>query len=303
MKAKAKAKPTVAEPAELDVLVSAGDQVSTAIVPATGLTAVITKAEFEQGVEIAHRFPRSYKKFLTEARDVILLDPETVGECIYTVMRNNKPIRGPSVRFAEILGDTYNNCRAVGQVVEESDDFVTGQGAFIDLQRNGGVRIDVKRRIVDRNGRRYNIDMIQQTGNAAVSIALRNAVLKGIPKGVWRPLYQVVERALAGTAKTLAKRRRDMLEYLASKHGITEEQVLKRLQLVAVEDIGTEDLLTLHGLATAIKEGDTTPEAAFRPPQSGPIGLAGARQAMEAEATGARESAPIEGEAEPTGSG
>lgn len=297
------ARKSTPEPADVDVLTSPTDEVSSAVVPASGLTAVITKAEFEQGVEIAHRYPRSNKKFLIEAREHILLDPETAGECIYTIMRANKPIRGASARFAEILGDTYTNCRAIGQVVEEGDEFVTGQGAFIDLQRNSGVRIDVKRRIVDRFGRRYNVDMIQQTGNAAVSIALRNAVLKGIPKGLWRPLYQVAERAIAGTAKTLAKRRRDMLEYLAKHHGVTEEQVLKRLKLVAVEDMSTEDLLDLHGLATAIKEGDLTPEAAFRPPQSRPVGLAGALEAMDEGPSGARESEPIEGEAEPKSSG
>lgn len=288
------------EPAELEVLTGPEDELKTALVPAGGLTGIITKAEFEQGVELAHRYPRSIPKFLRDAGEIIARDQETAEECIYAVPRvrsngTTEMIRGPSARFAETIGSRYKNCRALGQIVEESGEFVTAQGTFLDLEYNGGVRVDVRRRITNRFGQRFSPDMIQQTGNAAVSIALRNAVLKGIPKGLWKPVYAGALVIVAGKATTLAKRREKMLEYLA-KQGITEAQVLARLGLLSVAEMSADDLLNLHGLATAMKEGDLTPEQAFKPQTGRTTGSAGAREAL-AEATGARDSdAPTEPE-------
>ena len=44
---------------------------------------------------------------------------------------------------------------------------------------------------------------------------------------------------------------------------MSEAQILAVLQKDGVQDIGLDDLVTLHGMLTAIKEGDTTPEQAF----------------------------------------
>lgn len=56
---------------------------------------------------------------------------------------------------------------------------MTAQGVFHDLERNVAITYEVRRRIVDKNGRRYKPDMIGVTANAACSIALRNAILRG----------------------------------------------------------------------------------------------------------------------------
>lgn len=230
----------------------------------SGTLSVITKAEIDQQVATARRFPRSVKHFLSEARDMVTLTERIAEECIYALPRDGKTIEGPSARMAEIIASAWGNCRAGARVVDEGAEFVTAQGVFHDLERNVMITYEQKRRIVDRKGRRFKPDMIAVTANAACSIALRNAILKGVPKAFWSDIYDAARLVIVGDASTLANRRASALAYL-QKFGATEEMVLATLGVDGVEDIGQDELVVLKGLATAIKEGDTTVEQAFAP--------------------------------------
>ena len=181
----------------------------------------------------------------------------------YALPRDGKTIEGPSARFAEIVASAWGNCRAGARTVDDSGDFVTAQGVFHDLEKNVAITYEVKRRIVDRGGRRFKPDMIGVTANAACSIALRNAILKGVPKAFWTDMYESARKVIMGDARTLANRRAEALAYL-QKLGATEAMVLAILGAQGVEDITLENLVTLRGIATAIKDGDTTVEQAFR---------------------------------------
>jgi hypothetical protein len=48
--------------------------------------------------------------------------------------------------------------------------------------------------------------------------------------------------------------------------GVTPDMIFAVLSVAGVEDIGMDELVTLKGMATAIKEGDTTVEQAFPMP-------------------------------------
>ncbi len=65
-----------------------------------------------------------------------------------------------------------------------------------------------------------------------------------------------------GDFSTLANRRADALKALVA-FGVTQEQVFAKLGVEGAADIGLDHLVTLRGLITALKEGDTTPEQAF----------------------------------------
>jgi hypothetical protein len=104
--------------------------------------------------------------------------------------------------------------------------------------------------------------MIGVTANAACSIALRNAILKGVPKAFWEPMYAKARKVIAGDVTTLSAKRAEAISRFAH-FGITEAQVLARLGREGVADIGVDDLVTLFGLFTAIQDGDTSPEQAF----------------------------------------
>lgn len=237
-----------------------------------GVLTAISRAELDQKITTARAYPRSLKRFVAECMDMATLNESVAGACIYALPRDGKTIEGPSARLAEIVMSAWGNCLGGARVVDEGAEFITAQGVFHDLERNVSITIEVRRRITDKRGRRYSADMIGVTGNAACSIALRNAVFKGIPKAFWEDIYVAARKAAVGDIKTLATKRADALAFL-QKHGVTEAMVLTTLGKEGVEDIGQDELATLRGLLTAIKDGDTTIEEAFKP-KTPPAGAA-----------------------------
>lgn len=230
----------------------------------SGTVAVLNRSEIEQQVTTAHKFPRSIKRFRQEALQMVTLNESVAESCIYALPRGNKTIEGPSARFAEVVASAWGNCRAGARVVSDAGDFITAQGVFYDCERNVGLTYEVQRRITDSKGKRYNADMIGVTCNAASSIALRNAILKGVPKAFWDDMYQAARAVVMGDFSTLANRRADALKALVA-FGVTQEQVFAKLGVEGSADITLDHLVVLRGLITAIKEGDTTPEQAFAP--------------------------------------
>jgi len=228
----------------------------------SGTVALLNKSEIDMQIATAHRYPRSIKRFRDESLQMVTLNESVAESCIYALPRGGKTIEGPSARFAEVVASAWGNCRAGARTISDQGDFVTAQGVFHDLERNVAITYEVQRRITDAKGRRYNADMIGVTANAACSVALRNAILKGVPKAFWDDMYQAARRTVMGDFKTLANRRAEAMKAFMA-FGVTEAQVLAKLELAGVEDIGLEHLVTLRGLLTALREGDTTPEQAF----------------------------------------
>lgn len=223
---------------------------------------MVTKAEYDVQISTARKYPRSIRQFINDATSMVTLNEQVADDCIYALPRDGKTIEGPSARFAEIILHAWGHTRAGARIVNEDGRFITAQGVCHDLQSNTLIAYEVRRRITNKNGHRYNDDMIGVTGNAACSIALRNAITKVIPKALWEPVYQEARRVVMGDAKTLVNRRAATLE-LMQKFGATKEMVLAKLGLGGVEDISLDHLVTLRGIATAIKEGDTTVEQVF----------------------------------------
>lgn len=224
----------------------------------------ISRAELDQQITTARAYPRSLKNFVSECRDMACLNEKVASECFYILPRDGKSIEGPSVRLGEIVQSAWGNCQSGARVVEEGDNFVTAQGVFYDLQRNVKITMEVRRRITGKGGRRYSQDMINVTGNAACSIALRNAIFRGIPKAFWNDIYEEARLVARGNIKSLVANRTDALNYVARK-GVTQEMVLGALGVAGIEDIGLDELATLRGMITTIKDGEATIETVFAP--------------------------------------
>ena len=230
----------------------------------SGTVALLSRAEIDMQVATAHRYPRSIKAFRNEALQMVTLNESVAESCIYALPRDGKVIEGPSARFAEVVASAWGNCRAGARVVSDQGDFVTAQGVFHDLERNVAITYEVQRRITGKNGQRFKADMIGVTANAACSVALRNAILKGVPKAFWDDMYQAARQTVMGDVQTLANRRAAAIKAFQG-FGVSQAQILAKLAVSGVEDITLEHLVTLRGLLTAIKEGDTTSEQAFAP--------------------------------------
>jgi len=230
-----------------------------------------TRGEVDIQITTAKRYPRSVATFVKQATEMATLNEETAEACFYALPRDGKTIEGPSARLAEIVASAWGHMRVEARIVEETERFVTARGMAWDLQNNVAIAFEVRRRITDRKGRRYADDMVGVTGNAASSIALRNAVFKVVPSAFWRPIYLKCREVAVGNAETLANRRAKMLEYF-QKLGAPADRVFALLGVPGIEDITLTHLATLKGLATAIKEGETTVDEAFAAAAGGASG-------------------------------
>ena len=228
----------------------------------SSMVAMLNKSEIDQQIATAHKYPRSIKRFRDEATAMVTLNERVASECIYALPRDGKTIEGPSARFAEVVASAWGNSRAGARVVSDQGDFVTAQGIFHDLERNVAITYEVQRRIVNKQGVRFKPDMIGVTANAACSVALRNAILKGVPKAFWSDMYESARAVVMGDFKTLANRRAEAIKLFLS-YGVSKEQICATLGVAGEEDISLENLVVLRGILTAIKDGDTTPEMAF----------------------------------------
>jgi hypothetical protein len=231
-------------------------------VPAALPVEQMVRGEIDIQIKTAKTYPRSIQKFRNETRELACLDEETASECFYALKRSGKTIPGPSVRFAEIIASCWGNCRATAQVIEEGDKFVTSQGSFFDLERNAAVGFQVKRRITDRNGRRYNDDMVMTTSNAASAIAFRNAVLRGIPKAFWLPIYNEARMTATGDAQSIADKRMKLVEFFG-KIGVELERILAAVGVPEIDKVGPDELLALKSIASSIKNREITIDQAF----------------------------------------
>ncbi|HEU0283496.1 MAG TPA: hypothetical protein VFQ99_06895 [Gallionella sp.] len=263
-----------------------------------GTVALLNKSEIDMQIATAHRYPRSITKFRKNVQDMVTISEAVAQECIYAIPRDGKVIEGPSARFAEVVASAWGNSRAGARVVNDQGDFVTAQGVYHDLEQNVAITYEVQRRITNKSGKRFGADMIGVTANAACSIALRNAILKGIPKAFWSDMYQGARQCAMGDVKTLPTKRAEAFKLFLG-YGISKEQILARLGVEGEADIGQEELLTLRGLITAIKEGDTTPEQAFAdtvPASTGPKAKSEKKAEAPAEVGSVQRGAPVSDE-------
>ncbi|MDF1625623.1 MAG: hypothetical protein P1U84_05000 [Parvibaculaceae bacterium] len=230
----------------------------------SSLAVGMARAEIDQQIATARRYPRSIKRAVTNILSLATLDEDTAAECIYSLPRSGKTISGASIRLAEIISQSWGNCRIATRVVhvDRVEKYIEAEGIYHDLETNMATLARVRRRISNKNGSLYNDDMIQQTGNAAASIARRNAILAGVPKGVWWKGYDAAVHVVRGEAKTLATRRAVAIEHF-QHFGVTPEMIFAALNVEGADDIDLDDMVTLYGMASALKNGETTVEELF----------------------------------------
>lgn len=246
---------------------------------------VIGTGELDKQIETAKRYPRSLTGFRDEAMNIVRLTPSIAEQCTYILparrgSEDKKPIDGASVRFAEIILSCWGNIRSAARSlpVKPDDEYVIGEGICYDLQRNSAFRFETLRRIVNKEGVRYGHDMIATTANAAASIAVRNAILKTIPRAYWDDIHEAAKATARGDVVSLAARREKVL--LAFKAiSIPPDVIYAYLEIKGLEDVTLDHIMTLGGIMNAISDGDTTAEGVFgylmkasgglRPPRPG----------------------------------
>ena len=230
----------------------------------TSLAVSLARADVDQKIATSHAFPRSIAKAVKNIMALATMDEESAQECIYALPRGGKAIKGPSIRLAEIIAGQWGNNRNAARVVhvDRFEKYLEAEGVFHDLETNMETTARVRRSIADKYGKIFKDDMIVVAGNAACSIAKRNAILAAVPKAIWRGTYAEVERVINGDVKTLVERRSRAVASFAA-YGVTPERVFAVLEVSGLEDIGIEHLSVLQGYRSAIKNNEATVEDVF----------------------------------------
>jgi hypothetical protein len=232
----------------------------------TSFAVRLSEAEINQQIATARRFPRAIDQVRAAIHTVATLDEPTAEEMMYSLPRAGKVIEGPSIRFAEALVQAYGNCRVAARVVEinTAQKYIEAEAVFHDLESNAATAFRIQRRISDSKGRLYGPDMVQQTGNAACSIARRNAILAAVPRALWRPAYEAARQMLVGDIKALANTRAEAVRAF-QRFGVTPEQLFAALNVAAEADLTADHIVTLRGMFATLKNGEETPETMFAP--------------------------------------
>lgn len=270
---------------------SGPSEIESEIVTSTGLVDIaslsaVDRSAIDMQIATAKRYPRSVEKSLKEAQTLACLDEETAETMFYTLERkgrNNEKtfISGPSVRLAEVMLYAWGNMRVDGDISAEEKTYVEGQGTCFDLEKNIAVRVKVRRGITTSAGKRYGTDMINVTANASVSLAIRNAIVRVIPRTYIDRLYEGARKAALGEG-TMVQKRQNSFGWF-QQNGMKPAQVFQVLGVKGMDDVGEEHILILKGLRNAIKEGETTVEKLLRT-TDGESGAASLNEALKADA-------------------
>lgn len=228
----------------------------------------LESANVDAQVITAKRFPRNETKATTKAINLATLDEETARICRYALPRGGKPITGPSVHLAKMLVSTWGNMRTEAKVVQITDKEVVSRGTAWDMENNVASAFEVRRRITDSKGNRFSDDMIVVTGNAANSIAYRNAVFAVIPKCIVDKVYKAAQEKVTGNLSEenmLIKRRASAVKLFFDEYGISEDELVKLCGKQTVNQIQAEQIAFLLGVYQSLKDGDTTVEFLMKP--------------------------------------
>ncbi|WP_337640147.1 hypothetical protein [Prevotella sp.] len=228
----------------------------------------IERANVDSQIATAKQYPRDLRRAINNSIAMATLDVPTAQSCGYALPRGGKPITGPSVHLAKLIVSNYGNIRAEAKVVQITDKQVISRGTCWDLENNVATAFEVRRSIVGRTGQRFSDDMITVTGNAANSIAYRNAVFSVIPRAITDKVYQAAQRCITGDLSDEDKiiaRRKKCIDYFKDEFGITEQEVVMLCGKKTVNQIKANEIALLLGITQSLTDGDTTVDELMKP--------------------------------------
>jgi hypothetical protein len=228
----------------------------------------MAKLEIDTQIATAKQFPRDIAKFKKNALAMIQGDKDLAASCTYHLTRKKKEggqavIEGPSIRLAEVVMSTWGNMRTAARINDYDEKWIYTQAFSHDLETNVRVEIEVKRKITGRDKKTYSDDMIQTTGAAAMSIAIRNAIFKVVPFSYVNELRKQAQKIALGTGGKKEKEKEKWLAYFESEHEVSRARVFAKFEVKNKGEMKEDHFHTLMGIHTALQEGSTTIEQEF----------------------------------------
>lgn len=235
---------------------------------------VIERAEIDTQIATAHKYPRSLEVFKRRALEMVSIDEETAASCIYkrpvgkdSETGTQKVVEGESIRLAEIVAACYGNCRSGAQIIEMTPRYVKARGFAHDLEINNANSSEVVESTVDKYGKPYSERQRAVVAKVALAKAQRDAIFKIIPKALCRPIREQARKVAIGNAETLNVRRQKALDWVKSLvvngKPLDMARVFGILGVKGASDIGLDQLETLTGLRTAVRDEGMSIDEAF----------------------------------------
>ena len=233
----------------------------------------INRSEIDVQIMTALKIPRDIEKCKKNMIALATMDDTVAYNCFYHLERTDKDgkkaiIEGPSVRFAEIIAACWKNLRIAARIIGNDGKTITAQGVCHDLESNVAISTEVKRSIVTSKGYTYSQDMQVVVGNAASSIALRNAICKVVPQVLIKSVVEEVQSKALEHIKQIGIEEswKQWVAYMQQQYGVSESMMLEYLGKER-SSLTAEDIQKIVGVYQAIKEGTTTVEESFKKPK------------------------------------
>jgi hypothetical protein len=215
---------------------------------------LLQRIELDTQVSTAKAYPRNVDASYKEAFLMATKNQEVAESCIYSLPRGGKLITGPSVRLAEILSYCWGNFQAATRPAGNTGTHVISEAVAWDLEKNVKVSVQAERSILDKYGVKYKADMQTVTSMAAGSIAFRNAVFKVIPRSFIDDIFEAAKKATLGGSDSLPLRIEKSIAHF-EKIGISESDLLLIIKKGHKDEIISDDIYSLVGLANCIRDG------------------------------------------------
>jgi hypothetical protein len=237
--------------------------------PGPGLTPSVPlmRSHTQFHTAMAVQRPRNLDKVVA----AVLREAEFAGDAFYySFPMGGKQIEGPSIGLAMAVAREWSNCAVPVEYYETLTEWVF-TAHFVDLERGFTVSRVFRKKKGKGAFKKLEEDRAEDmTFQAAQSRAIRNVVLAGVPRWL---TDQAKERAkdaiLKGISKEgLAVATEKALKFLAG-YGISEERVIAVLGKPR-QEWASEDIVSLRGLASQLKDGQATATQLFPVVATGP---------------------------------
>ncbi len=254
------------------------DRTTEVMVMDTKAVEQITRGEVDIQISTAHKYPRSIQRFLVQSKDLATINKATARSCFYRLPRDEwdpvkktyvpKIIEGASIRLAEICASTFGNIRHGARVIEIGRERISVMGMAHDLESNNLEQCELTGSILNKYGERYKEHMISTTANALCAKAKRNALLVVIPRAYVDQIMRVCKETALGKNQTMVERWKELLSLYAG-HRVEESSLLEYVEREGFADVTMDNMIDLHGILTAVEEGEISMAAALDKRSSG----------------------------------
>ena len=230
----------------------------------------IVRLENNTQMQVAMQRPRDEGKILKASLHELELYPSLAEEVLYMKPVGKNPdtkkmtyAEGLSIRAAESLANRWVNSSFGCEIVAEDDLTVQLAGVFLDYENN------TRHVVVGRVAKNYRArtgqvvkrtpDQIELAVKAEQSKVLREVILRSLPAGLKKEYENEVRRLLKGGK--IENRKAAIVARFQELNVSVETLETHRGKKMAEWE--HDDIVSLLGIANAMRDGELTREAAF----------------------------------------